>query len=101
LAAVHGTNYFAGATAFTSGASQWACENGYALFHFAFVDACPAGGCLAGGRVLARTGKLLRAIDDPPSPGFYPATSRCRTVPPTQRRHNARERRRRCSKPSP
>ena len=45
---VYGTQYVADATTFVTGVTQWACEQSLGLFHFAYVDACPAGGCLAG-----------------------------------------------------
>ncbi|MGH7785864.1 MAG: hypothetical protein ACRERC_03300 [Candidatus Binatia bacterium] len=45
---VYGTQYVADATTFVAGVTQWACEQSLGLFHFAYVDACPAGGCLAG-----------------------------------------------------
>jgi hypothetical protein len=45
---VHGTDYYADATTFTSGVTGWACDQSFGLFHFAFVDACPHGGCRAG-----------------------------------------------------
>ena len=45
---VYGTQYVADATTFVGGVTQWACEQSLGLFHFAYVDACPAGGCLAG-----------------------------------------------------
>jgi hypothetical protein len=45
---VYGAQYVADATTFVAGITQWACEQSLGLFHFAYVDACPAGGCLAG-----------------------------------------------------
>lgn len=45
---VYGTQYVADATTFVAGATQWACEQSLGLFHFAYVDVCPTGGCLAG-----------------------------------------------------
>jgi len=45
---VYGTQHVADAKTFVDGVTRWACENSYGLFHFAYVDACPMGGCLAG-----------------------------------------------------
>lgn len=45
---VYGSTYVADATTFVGDVTKWACSNSYGLFHFAFVDACPSGGCLAG-----------------------------------------------------
>lgn len=45
---VYGTQYVADATTFVDGVTQWACQQSLGLFHFAYVDACPAGGCRAG-----------------------------------------------------
>jgi hypothetical protein len=45
---VYGSKYVADATTFVAGITQWACQQSLGLFHFAYVDACPAGGCLAG-----------------------------------------------------
>lgn len=45
---VYGTQYVADATTFVDGVTRWACQQSLGLFHFAYVDACPAGGCLAG-----------------------------------------------------
>jgi hypothetical protein len=46
--AVYGSTYVDGAAAFTTGIVEHVCQNSLGLFYFAFVDACPAGGCLAG-----------------------------------------------------
>jgi hypothetical protein len=45
---VYGTRYAADARTFVDGVTRWACQQSLGLFHFAYVDACPAGGCLAG-----------------------------------------------------